>query len=370
MGLKTMINILIPLAGKNTFQTSAINTFPKILSDVGGSLLVERAAKPFIDLEFSKNIVIALPKNESEKFRLNKVLPLLGEDISLCNINSKTQGAACSALLAIEHINLEAPLIISSFEQVLDFELTSFINNFIESKVDAGVLTFEAIHPKWSYVKVGDDQLVTQAAEKMPISKNAIAGLFYFKTAKSFFDAAQSMIRKDVKVNNLFFIAPTLNEIILSGGKVKALPIDKSRYYHINDEHSLENFEESIVAEKKHSIQLLTKLTKDYVAAFSAKNIDMVKSFISDDFRLVQPGGNMYGSEDAVQYINSFFVNNESLDFVTKKTLVTSDRNSVVEFELTLDEGCFLGSCVFHWNKKHKMSKMNIYLNRVKIQEQ
>lgn len=168
-------------------------------------------------MSLDKKITVAFPQEEAGKYQLGKVIPLLGPDIQTCTINGNTQGSACSALLAIESLELSCPLIISSFEQVFDLDLNSYIQQFITDGVDAGVLTFEAIHPKWSFVKVNEDGFVTQAAEKMPISKHAIAGLYFFKTAQLFIDAAQSMIRKDIKTNDIFFISPTLNEIILKG---------------------------------------------------------------------------------------------------------------------------------------------------------
>lgn len=161
-----MINILIPLSGKNTFKVNKINSFPRILNDVDGKLLIERASKPFTELSMDKRITVAVPQKEAEKYQLNKVVSLLGRDFNTCAINGDTQGAACSALLAIESLELEKPLIISSFEQVLDFDITEDIHRFIDEGVDAGVLTFKAIHPKWSYVKTDDNGYVTQAAEK------------------------------------------------------------------------------------------------------------------------------------------------------------------------------------------------------------
>jgi dTDP-glucose pyrophosphorylase len=357
-----MINILIPLAGKNTFQTDCTNTFPKILTDVGGKLLIERAAAPFTNIGLDKKIVIAIPKKESEEFRLNKVLPLLDADITICHINGETQGAACSALLAVESLILDAPLIISSFEQVLDFDLLPYIEDFIRNEVDAGVLTFEAIHPKWSYVKVCDQQWVKQAAEKIPISKNAIAGFYYFKTAKQFVSAAQAMIRKGVQTNGYFYIAPTLNEIILQEGKVKALPIDKTHYYHINDEHSLEIFEESIFAETHSGIENIAVLTEKYVEAFNSKNIENIKPFFAENFRLTDPTTTTVGINEAISYIDSIFKSVQSLEFKSKNVLVTSDKQSVIEFELVIDGTTFVGTDVIKWNGNHKMLIMNAYL--------
>ena len=357
-----MINILIPLAGKDTFSTDTINAFPKILSDIGGKLLIERAASPFMNLDFDKRIVVAVPKKESEEYQLNRVLPLLSEKIILCNINGNTQGAACSALLAIESLDLDAPLIISSFEQVLDFDLNPYIDVFLENDVDAGVLTFEAIHPKWSYVKVCNEGWVNQAAEKMPISKNAIAGLYFYKSARQFVEAAQAMIRKDVKTNGLFYIAPTINEIILNEGRVKALPIDKNNYYHINDAHSLELFEENIAVELNRNSQKLQKLTTDYVKAFDARDIDRVRTFFADNFKLTDPAKSVKGCNEVGNYIKEIFDSAENLKFEATKILVTDDQQSIIEFELTIDGKFLIGADLIQWDKSHKMIAMNAYL--------
>jgi dTDP-glucose pyrophosphorylase len=357
-----MINILIPLAGKDTFSTDSDNAFPKILSDVSGELLIERAAKAFIALNYEKKIVIAIPKKESEKYQLNRVLPLLDEQIKLCNINGNTQGAACSALLAVESLNLDAPLIISSFEQVLDFDLKPYVEDFFENDVDAGVLTFEAIHPKWSYVKVCDEGWVTQAAEKMPISKNAIAGFYFYKSARHFVEAAQGMIRKDVKTNGLFFIAPTINEIILNGGRVKAIKIDKKNYFHINDVHSLELYEENIVAEQHTKRQKLLKLTTDYVQAFDSKDIGGVEQFFSDNFKLRDPAVSIKGKKEVTNYIEGIFNSVKSLQFEAKNILVTAELQSIIEFELTIDGKSLIGTDVIQWDKDFKMLDMNAYL--------
>ena len=197
------LNILIPMAGKSTFDVTNSNAFPKVLTDVNGKLLIERSSEAFTSLPYDKRIIVAVPKNQISDYKLDKVLPLLDESIEICAINDETQGAVCSAMLAIEHLDLDEPLIISSFEQVLDLDLAPFIDKFINNDVDAGVLTFESIHPKWSFVKTDGNGVVSQAAEKYPISKHAIAGLYFFKNSRIFIEAAKNMIRNDVMYNGL-----------------------------------------------------------------------------------------------------------------------------------------------------------------------
>lgn len=357
-----MINILIPLAGKNTFKINQANSFPKILNDVGGKLLIERAAASFVNLNFSKKLVVALPKEESEKYRLNKVLSLLSQDLELCNINGKTQGAACSALLAIEKLELDNPLIISSFDQVLNFDLNPYVQQFLDEDVDAGVLTFDAIHPKWSYVNFDENFKVFQAAEKTPISRHAIAGFYFFKSALCFIEAAKEMIRKGEKTNDLFFIAPVLNEIILKEGVVKAIPIDKEHYYHINDEHALESFEEAVISEQRTGLSKIQALTEEYVAAFDNKDIAQIATFFADDFTLTDPSVKICGKDDVLNYIRGIFESVESLQFDAKSIIISNGRCSVIEFVLNIDGVRLVGTDVIHWDNDGFMKTMDAYL--------
>ncbi|EOG9062972.1 nuclear transport factor 2 family protein [Vibrio fluvialis] len=360
-----MINILIPLSGKNTFEVNKQNSFPRILNDIDGQLLIERAAKPFLNMNLDKKITVAVPQKEAEKYQLNKVISLLGQEFQTCSINGDTQGSVCSALLAIESMDLDSPLIISSFEQVLDFDLIEYINEFIKSNVDAGVLTFESIHPKWSFVKVDSKGYVTQAAEKMPISNQAIAGFYYFKSAKLFIESAKAMIRKDVKTNGVFFISPTLNEVILREGVVKALEIDRSKYFHINDEHALEAFDSKVSDDKESLKNKIYQNTRNYVEAFNSRDISKIIPLLSEDFLLKDPEVSVKGKHAVLEYIKDIFSNCSKLEFEASSIFVTDCFSSIIEFELMLSDKKFLGADVIKWNDSNLMTEMNAYLYEI-----
>lgn len=356
-----MLNILIPMAGKGTFEVSSTRSFPKVLTDINGKLLIERASKPFINLHHQKKIITALPESEIKDYKLDKILTLLDDSIQICPVNHQARGAVCSALLAIEYLDLDAPIILSSFEQVLDLDLNPFVDEFINSEVDAGILTFEGIHPKWSYVTLTNDNFVTQAAEKIPISRNAIAGFYYFRTAALFIESAKDMIRNDVTYNELFYISHALNEVILKDGKVLALPIDESKYFHIHDEHSLDSFEEQVTKITMKNNQTLHSQTQAYVDAFNQKNLDKVATFFADSFSLTDPAVSITGKNKVVAYISELFETNSDLRFESKSITVDSQR-TVIEFELTLGESTFIGTDVINWNNDNKMVSMAAYL--------
>jgi len=97
----------------------------------------------------------------------------------------------------------------------------------IEQKVDGGILTFKATHPKWSFAKVDEYGYVTEVAEKNPISDIATVGVYYWAKGSDYVKYAEQMIEKNIRVNNEFYVAPVYNEAILNGLKFKPYHINK-----------------------------------------------------------------------------------------------------------------------------------------------
>jgi len=78
------------------------------------------------------------------------------------------------------------------------------------------VFCFNAVHPKWSFVKLNNFGFVTEVAEKNPISDIATCGIYWYRKGKDFVKCAEQMITKNIRVNNEFYIAPVYNEFIQS----------------------------------------------------------------------------------------------------------------------------------------------------------
>jgi len=64
-------------------------------------------------------------------------------------------------------------------------------------------------------------------AEKKPISKHATVGIYFWKRGRDYVECAESMIEKDIRVNNEFYVCPVYNEALLRGARVKTFHIDK-----------------------------------------------------------------------------------------------------------------------------------------------
>ena len=118
------------------------------------------------------------------------------------------------------------------------------INEFIEKDYDGGIVTFEDIHPKFSFVKLNSEGLVIEAAEKRPISKHATAGFYYFKKGSDFIESAISMLAKNASVNGLFYLCPVYNEMILKQKKIGVYPIERQDYFLLKTEGGIEAYKQ------------------------------------------------------------------------------------------------------------------------------
>ncbi|RYG95470.1 MAG: glycosyl transferase family 2, partial [Alphaproteobacteria bacterium] len=171
----------------------------------------------------------------------------LVREAKILPISRQTAGAACSALLAIGDVEKDAELlIVNASDQLVEIDFVQAIAQFKEKSADAGVFTFEALHPRYSYVRVDEHSRVVEAAEKRPISRQACAGYYWFAKAADFFDAAFEMILKDDHLGGQFFIAPVLNQLILKQKNVVTNTLMPEQYFPIKIAGDVATFERAV----------------------------------------------------------------------------------------------------------------------------
>lgn len=241
-----MINILIPMAGKSLYFSESEYPFPKPLIEIGNKTIIEHVVANLASAAPEVQFIFVLSSADCRKFHLDSTLNIITDHHArIVRLDNETRGAACSALMAVSHIDNDTPLVIANADQLFDDALHTLIAGLGDA--DAGVMTFESVHPRWSYVRLDEQGLVVETAEKRPISRQAIAGLYHFRQGRDFVAATKRSIQKDSSINGSFYIAPTLNEMILQGKRVRTVNVDASRYHTFYTPQKVKEYEAQLL---------------------------------------------------------------------------------------------------------------------------
>ena len=217
------LNVLIPMAGAGSRFEQAGYTFPKPLIDVHNKPMIQVVVE---NLNIDANYIYIVQKKHREKYNLDALLNLITPGCNIVEVDGLTEGAACTALLAKEFINNDSPLFFANSDQFVEWDSNEFMYKMQETNADGGIVTFKAIHPKWSFAKVDENGLVTEVAEKNPISDNATVGYYFWKHGSDFIHYAEQMIKKNIRVNNEFYVCPVFNQAIEDNKEIRTFNVE------------------------------------------------------------------------------------------------------------------------------------------------
>ena len=244
------MKIVIPMAGKDERFREYGFPFPKPVVEIDGKPLIEHAFD-CLRMTPEADFTFVVRKEDDQRFHLRDMLRLLDPNCAIITTEGETAGAACTVMLAVEQIDNDEELVITNGDQILGFDLNSVIAGFRDRDLDAGTVVFDSVHPRWSFVKTDAAGHVIEAAEKRPISRNATAGVYYFRKGSDFIAAAKSMIHKGASVNGGYFVCPAFNELILKQKKIGIHQIDRDDYVSLATPQAVEEYEQVLLAQKR-----------------------------------------------------------------------------------------------------------------------
>lgn len=217
--------------------------YPGFLSEMDGECLLEKLCQKVHEIA-DRKVCFAFLTQDVKKHRLASIAELISPGAAIVKVPANTKGAACTALLAAADFGSEDELVIVSANEFIDEPLGDLVAEFRAKEYDAATLVFPSVHPRYSYVKV-DDGLVSEAAQCVPISRNATTGFFWFRKVSDFIEAIESAIRKDAHHEGQYYVAPLLNELLLKGLKVGAQAIESRHYMPLKSEKQIAAFEDA-----------------------------------------------------------------------------------------------------------------------------
>lgn len=208
------------MAGKGQRFVDAGYKIPKMLIEAKGKTLLEWSVDS-LPLDLCNNLVFIGLTEHKELYDLDKFIQKkygkLGFKLTQIYIDEVTRGQSETVLKAEKEIDTEKPLLIYNID-------TAFVSNDLKNKllrtdVDGVLGSFYSDLPQYSFAKLNVDGYVTDVAEKVVISNNALTGLYHFANASDFIEEAKEAINHNERVKNEFYIAPLYDKLIAKGRK-------------------------------------------------------------------------------------------------------------------------------------------------------
>jgi dTDP-glucose pyrophosphorylase len=222
------MKIVIPMAGEGSRFVQAGYSLPKPLIDVKGKPMIQRVVE---NLPFEAEFIFLVRREHLENYTLESVLyEVTGGRCKVVVVDGLTDGAACTVLLAEGYIDSGESIMISNCDELMEYSPENFetLRTLDGNKTDfIWVFKDPEKNPKWSFARTNDYGRVVEVAEKKPISEYATCGVYHWRQGMAFISCAEAMIRKNIRVNDEFYVCPVYNEGIQRGRQVFPFFVEK-----------------------------------------------------------------------------------------------------------------------------------------------
>lgn len=167
-----------------------------------------------------------------------KLLPVgetidLGNSIITIDIQRKTQGALATVGLCLDYLNVDDPIVITPFDGNLEISMDSFLDEMLTSNSDIGIVAFKSSNPNYSFVRIASGEVI-EIAEKKVISGLATSGTFFFKNKLVLLRCIEWALVNNVQTASKFFIAPSINAVIMNRAKIGIFEISEDNYNRLD----------------------------------------------------------------------------------------------------------------------------------------
>lgn len=233
------MNILF-LMGGDKLQNMNDN-FPIYMTEINQKMILE------ILMDFTKSInpskaIFCIKDEDIKNFYLDEIIKRRIDDAVIINIKGETKGAVCTALLSSEYIDNEDELLILAINDFTDKNWQTIIDYFRAGNFECGIVSFNSIHPRYSFAKLDKNNEVEEITEKKPSSNNALVSFYYFKSGREYIKCSKNVIRKDTAIKDSFYISQVINEMILEQKKIGLYRIENSEFHPLKTEAQLAQY--------------------------------------------------------------------------------------------------------------------------------
>ncbi len=245
-----MLQVIIPISDNRIFFPKDEFFFPKPIIEVLNEPLIVQVIKQ-IEISLKPDVIICvIPKYLRDSWSIENIISLSTKTLTKFFFREDfTSGSLCSCLLASDLIE-DGEVVCLNMDEIIDFNLHRIVDNFRSKNSSAGLILYEASHPRLGYAVVDELDNVKICQQRQVISKYAVAGFYYFKEKRIFIDACSKVLLADDSCDNQFFITSSINQVILMGRLVSAFKISRNDHYSLYSPQMIKEFEATSFAKR------------------------------------------------------------------------------------------------------------------------
>jgi NDP-sugar pyrophosphorylase family protein len=122
----SVLNIVIPMAGRGSRFSAAGYELPKPLIEIHGQPMIRYVVNNLKPTQLHRFIFICLSEH-IKKYRIDQLLREWEPNCEIIIVDSVTEGAACTVLLSEKFINNDAGLMIANSDQWVNFDIDDYL---------------------------------------------------------------------------------------------------------------------------------------------------------------------------------------------------------------------------------------------------
>lgn len=199
-------------------SSSKSDKYPLCLQEYNNKTILEFFKQQSLK-NLNANYRFMFLNEDIKRYHLDNIAKVLFPEATIVALPGITSGSACTALYGACTLRQDIPLLIISTNEVVNIDYATVLESFEKSNADGGVMTFNSVHPRYSYVKILDSYIV-EFCQRNPVSNFATTGSFWFKKTSDFVNAAKKSIFNNCVTASQYYIAPVYNQMILECKKI------------------------------------------------------------------------------------------------------------------------------------------------------
>lgn len=157
------------------------------------------------------------------------------KDIIFLKSYEKLEWAAKSCLKAKDIMKGWEELIVMYCDQIFNYNSEDFLNYARDNRYDWLISTYKNDEPKDDFLICDEQKNLIQLVPKKVVSDIATVWMYYWRDNKLFFEWMKSMISKNIKFNNEYYVWPIFNENVTKWYKVSYFDINVHQVWNPED---------------------------------------------------------------------------------------------------------------------------------------